>query len=273
MARVGSMDAAYFVGRRELLEWLNSTLALKLRKVEETANGAVACQLMDCIAPGTVALSRVNFDARSEYDMINNYKLLQAAFQKAGVDKPIEVNKLVRAKYQDNLEFMQWFKALYDSRNPVDGYDPTAARKQRPAPAAKPPKPRKQPARHPKKHSAANSGTLPPPPPPPLPSGQQHTRKQQQQKTRRQEPPPDEEDLEALEAERDFYFNKLRDIERFLQSRDRALSADVLADRVFAILYEKRRDDPPPTDALSPVPEALDDESGTSPLAESGTLL
>lgn len=36
---------AFFVSRGELLGWLNSCLGLRLQKVEETANGAIACQV------------------------------------------------------------------------------------------------------------------------------------------------------------------------------------------------------------------------------------
>ena len=34
------------------------------------------------LMPDSIALTRVNFAARSEYEMINNYKLLQSAFDK-----------------------------------------------------------------------------------------------------------------------------------------------------------------------------------------------
>lgn len=53
------MDEAYFVGRREILDWLNSTLQLNLTKIEETASGCVALQLMDICYPGQVNLHKV----------------------------------------------------------------------------------------------------------------------------------------------------------------------------------------------------------------------
>ena len=39
------------------------------------------------------------------------------------------VEKLVKGKFQDNFEFVQWFKKFFDA-NYVDGhdYDPVAAR-------------------------------------------------------------------------------------------------------------------------------------------------
>ena len=135
------MDKAYFVGRKEILDWINSTLCLSLTKararaarsvirisrrapsrargardislslfarpraqVEQTASGAVACQMIDSLFPGSVPMSRVNWDAKSEYEYVNNYKLLQGSFGKLKIDKPVDVNKLIRAKYQDNAQ-------------------------------------------------------------------------------------------------------------------------------------------------------------------------
>jgi len=36
---IGMMDPAYFVGRRQILEWLNSTFSMSLTKIEQTASG------------------------------------------------------------------------------------------------------------------------------------------------------------------------------------------------------------------------------------------
>lgn len=56
---IGMMDSAYFVGRKELIDWINATLQMGISKIEQTASGAVACQLLDMLHPGSVAFSKV----------------------------------------------------------------------------------------------------------------------------------------------------------------------------------------------------------------------
>lgn len=94
------MDAAYFTGRKELLEFFNDLLDLNLTKIEQTAPGAIACQITEMIFPGSIAMTRVNWGAKSDYEFIQNYKLLQGAFNKHRVQRHVDVDKLIRAKYQ-----------------------------------------------------------------------------------------------------------------------------------------------------------------------------
>lgn len=118
---VGIMDGAFFVGRSELLAWVNSSLGLSLSRVEQCASGCVYLQILDALLgpKSRVPMQKVRWGARHEYEFIHNYKLLQAAFDAHDIHKHIEVNKLVKARHQDNLEFLQWIKAFYDRQAPI----------------------------------------------------------------------------------------------------------------------------------------------------------
>ncbi|KAJ8762700.1 hypothetical protein K2173_012192 [Erythroxylum novogranatense] len=79
-ANIDQMDATYFVERSEIFSWINSTLQVNLSKVEEVCSVVVHCQLMDAIHPGVVLMHKVNFDAKSEYETIQSYKVLRDVF-------------------------------------------------------------------------------------------------------------------------------------------------------------------------------------------------
>ncbi|GMH91836.1 hypothetical protein TrST_g2657 [Triparma strigata] len=128
-AAIGMMDGAYFTSRAAVLSWVNSLLSLNLKKIEQTCTGAVACQVIEYMYPGTVNLKRVNWEARNDYEYVSNWKLVQNSFNTNKISRHIDVDKLVRGKYQDNLEFMQWMKAFFDQKNVVrESYDPVAVR-------------------------------------------------------------------------------------------------------------------------------------------------
>ena len=144
------------------------------------------------------------------------------AFAKHHVDHPIPVEALVKCKMQDNLEFLQWTKRYWDQHFPGLEYDPITRRKAsgpvssagtgagamrsstttRPAAAAaasRRPVPSNSAAtRQPRAGSAAGGSVA-------------------QTAALKQENDQLKETVEGLERERDFYFNKLRDIELLLQ--------------------------------------------------------
>lgn len=114
MSNIGMMDGAFFVGRKEIMDWVNSTLDINLAKIEDTASGAVACQLFDIMHPGVVPMHKVDWTAKKDFEFVGNYKILQSAFTKMGVEKRIDVDRLISGRYMDNLEFMQWFKRFFE---------------------------------------------------------------------------------------------------------------------------------------------------------------
>ncbi|OQR82746.1 microtubule -associated protein EB1 [Achlya hypogyna] len=273
---IGMMDGAYFVGRKEILDWVNTTCGLGLTKVEQTCTGAVACMILDAIYPGKVPMSKVDWSANKDYEYINNYKILQKAFTGLKIDRHIEVDKLIRGKYQDNLEFMQWYKRFYElNGGGSNDYDPIAQRDKgkggaaytskykftgggggssassttsssHAAPAAK------------RRPTAASTTTKSSARPPSAPSSIEKERAiaskrpsatsnaEVEELTKENESLSEANgilrgQIEGLEKERDFYFGKLRDIELLLQELDEAEHTETVKS-IFNILYAAEGD-------------------------------
>ncbi|NXF13846.1 MARE3 protein, partial [Smithornis capensis] len=75
------------LSRHDMLAWVNDSLQLNYTKIEQLCSGAAYCQFMDMLFPGCVHLRKVKFQAKLEHEYIHNFKVLQAAFKKMGVDK------------------------------------------------------------------------------------------------------------------------------------------------------------------------------------------
>lgn len=239
--------------RTELLQWLNQTLDLNYTKVEKCGTGAVYCQLMDCIY-GNVPMHKVKFEnAITEYDYRNNMKILQAAFNKHGITKSIDVERLVKCRLQDNLELLQWFKRQWLEKKDVnDDYDAKSIRKSTPsssnlrtasksttsAPPSRNITPRRaSPAVNPvSKRIGSNNSLNQKPSISNLNPSTPHQQQQQQPNNKVQQLNKDLQEanieigglteelqeykisVESLETERNFYFNKLREIEILTQN-------------------------------------------------------
>merc|ERR1719481_97103 len=73
--------------------------------------------------PGSVQIKKIKFNTKLEHEYINNFKVLQASFKKMSVDKRVPVDRLVKGKFQDNFEFLQWFKKFFDANYGGQEYD------------------------------------------------------------------------------------------------------------------------------------------------------
>merc|ERR1719402_1453084 len=150
--------------------------------------------------PGTVPLKRVKYNSKLEHEYITNFKILQASFKKMNVDQIIEVDKLTKQKFQDNFEFLQWFKKFFDANYSGGDYDAFEARGGAQmgnggsrAPVGSRPTGPKTSTRTPQKPISNGA------------AAQIDDLTLQVEEMRLT--------VEGLERERDFYFGKLRDIE------------------------------------------------------------
>ncbi|KAG5676933.1 hypothetical protein PVAND_006730 [Polypedilum vanderplanki] len=96
--------------------------------LSQLCTGAAYCQYMDMLFPGSVPMKRVKFRTNLEHEYIQNFKILQAAFKKMNVDKIIPIDRLIKGRFQDNFEFLQWFKKFFDANYDGREYDAILAR-------------------------------------------------------------------------------------------------------------------------------------------------
>lgn len=263
MSTIGLMEGAFFVGRKEIMEWINNTLDLNLSKVEDTASGAVACQLLDIMYPGQVPMHKVNWSAKQSFEFVANYKILQSCFSKLSIDRHIDVDRLISGRYMDNLEFMQWFKRFFElGVGEVSDYDAYAQRCKGKGGAQygggkRSGKPNSAPTKTIKSTvGSASTGAISAKsaaqkPLPAVSANQENSKPKNSMVNKDDEvamlKAANEEaeknyaelrsEMEGIEKERDFYFEKLRDIEITLQEvEDRGQGTELTA-ALFKILY------------------------------------
>ena len=227
---IGMMHEGYFVGRKELISWVQQYFQPNFNKVEECASGVVYCQVIDSIYPGAVPMSKVKMQAKTEVDFIHNFKILQTAFSKKKIDRYIDVDKLTKKSFQTNMEFLQFMKCYWDMHAPngegmpaaalVENQPPEAVEK---PPAAQKPKPKADPS-EPKmgggaKRAApgATAATRKPVASSEVAASAASSEAQQQQALEITEL---KMSVENLERERDFYYSKLREVEVLCQTME-----------------------------------------------------
>ncbi|VDD95493.1 unnamed protein product [Enterobius vermicularis] len=116
------------LSRHEMLMWVNDCLQSNFTRIEDMHTGAAYCQFTDFLFPGSIQLRRVKWNSKLELDWLDNWKLLQTAWKSLGVEKIVPVEKLIKGKFQDNFEFLQWFKKFFDANYDDHEYNPLDAR-------------------------------------------------------------------------------------------------------------------------------------------------
>lgn len=269
------------LSRHDMLSWVNDCLRSQFTKIEELCTGAAYCQYMDMLFPGSVPMKRVKFRTNLEHEYIQNFKILQAAFKKMNVDKIIPIDRLIKGRFQDNFEFLQWFKKFFDANYDGRDYDASAARDGLPmglgignAPASKMGMGTNGVAsggvRKPTAISSSTSrdkmrpiSKVAPTKPAPAAAAPVRTTVQSKASTNNVTNQQIEElsnqvmdmrlNLEGLEKERDFYFSKLRDIEILCQEADEG-EPHPLVQKILDILYATEDGFAPP-DEIAPEEE------------------
>ncbi|KAL7749776.1 microtubule integrity protein mal3 [Sorochytrium milnesiophthora] len=244
--------------RVELLAWINSLLQLNYTKIEQLGTGAAYCQVVDSVY-GDVQMSKVKFDAKLEYEYVANYKVLQLAFDKHRISQAIPVERLMKCKFQDNIEFCQWMKKFHDTFFPGGHYDAPGRRKGGVGAAARPMKPSlsghnlassarstlsstrtgaaaaapvsSAMRRSSSTVSSSPGGTGPGASSAALSAAQRQVAELTQQLNEQVAV------AEGLEKERDFYFGKLRDIEVLIQQSNEQGEKSALGQLITQILY------------------------------------
>merc|ERR1719312_74807 len=225
--------------------------------------------------PGSIPLKKVKFKTQLEHEYIQNFKVLQASFKKMQVDKIVPVDKLIKGRFQDNFEFIQWFKKFFDANYDGAPYDAVGARAGQglgatngaargAIPSSRMAAP--APARNIAKTSPSAGGRMGGPPAsnrmgskPSLGSGggggMGSAAANAQIEELNAQVLEMKLTIEGLEKERDFYFGKLRDVEVLAQEYEN--DGGEFAQKALAVLYA--------TEDGFAVPE---DEDGIPPPAE-----
>jgi len=266
------------LSRHDMLAWVNDCLQARYGKIEEMCSGAGYCQFMDMLFPGSIQLKKIKFDTKLEHEYINNFKLLQGAFKKMNVDKIVPVDRLVKGRFQDNFEFLQWFKKFFDANYGGQEYDAfemrgggelgsggaKAGRQIGGAPRAQSNMPKRSPAaRAPPPQRAPISSR-------PAPSG---GRSAPSSNGISANAAAQIEDLnaqimemkltvEGLEKERDFYFGKLRDVEVIAQEEENVPTAGNpdFVNKILGVLYATEDGFAVPDEEAGEVPPPPEDE-------------
>jgi len=231
-----------------MLGWVNDCLTTKYSKIEELCTGAAYCQFMDMLFPGSVQLKKVKFNTKLEHEYINNFKVLQNAFKSVNVDKIIPVDRLVKGRFQDNFEFIQWFKKFFDANYGGQEYDALGMRGgEQVGSATKTGMARPGARAAPVSSMPKRSTGAPAARPAPRAGGGVASRATNGSSGGGAAAQAHIEELngqmvemkltvEGLEKERDFYFGKLRDVEVLCQEHE-AVGGDLVR-KILDILYQ-----------------------------------
>ncbi|KAF1765551.1 hypothetical protein GCK72_005503 [Caenorhabditis remanei] len=270
------------LSRKDAVAWSHFT------KVEEMANGAAYCQLTHLLFSNSINLRKVKFNPRSEPDILTNWKVLTTSWKDLGIDKPVDVEKMKKGKFQDNMEFLQWFYKFFKANLNVEpeDYDAVGSRFGEDLPALKGasgPRPAVASVRPVVAQTMKTKTTMQPVAPVPAtkaavaPTVRNGARPAPATSAgnRRSETSPNEELLKQeiekqktlaaewetmakdMESEREFYYNMLQRVEALVHEADELKATTIEVETLKKVLYEGNEETVENGDDNSQLNEAL----------------
>ena len=119
------------LSRQQYLTWINNNFThYKIDKVEQLCNGEAYIDMFNKLFPRTIPQGTIIRGLKQTEDKnLHNWKVLQQAFRKVGVDKLIDVTDIIKGKIMPNFDFLQWWKKFYDAN--IDAAKAEQRRKER----------------------------------------------------------------------------------------------------------------------------------------------
>lgn len=126
------------ISRNDILQWVNDVIirsyydddvilpksvnlpvqmeklkSFKLDKIEDAGRGIVYLLIFNLIYPNKIMLNKMKIKVNGEYEILQNFKILQAGMGKVGIKRDVDVSKLSKCRMSDNLEFLQWWFGVW----------------------------------------------------------------------------------------------------------------------------------------------------------------
>jgi len=100
-------------GRLELLEWVNKLCESDYPRIESLSDGVAYAQILDMLHPRTIPLSRIVFLPRSIEDNAKNLRMVADALNKIKAKKPLDISKLSQGKFAEHMDLVQWMYSYF----------------------------------------------------------------------------------------------------------------------------------------------------------------
>lgn len=118
------------ISKKDLLDFIRQYINPQFEAIEDLRTGADFCIGMKVLFPETISLQAIKFGPDlSNISIYNNFKQLQSAFDKVGVEKDVPMDSIMQGNFQANFYFGQWFMGFFFANYAGQVYNPMELRK------------------------------------------------------------------------------------------------------------------------------------------------